>query len=134
MPDKAFLDTNILLYAFCDKDVRKQLIAKKLVLQPALISVQIINEASSNLLKKFNFTEEQIQKFVSSCYKRYDVMAISKAHFLEASVLRNKYSFSYYDSLVVSSALLSGVKTLYSEDMQHGQLIENSLSINNPFL
>jgi predicted nucleic acid-binding protein len=50
MKDKVFLDSNIFLYAFCDKDKQKQLISKKLVLDDAFISVQVINEVSVNLL------------------------------------------------------------------------------------
>lgn len=38
-----------------------------------------------------------------------------------------------YDSLIIATALEASCTTLYSEDMQHGQLIENKLLIINPF-
>ncbi|OQW99615.1 MAG: twitching motility protein PilT, partial [Thiothrix lacustris] len=45
-----------------------------------------------------------------------------------------RYKFSYYDSIIVSSALLSGCQVLYSEDMQHSLLVENQLTIIDPFV
>jgi predicted nucleic acid-binding protein len=47
--------------------------------------------------------------------------------------LRSEYSLSFWDSLIVSSALENNCTTLYSEDMQHQQYIENQLLIINPF-
>lgn len=48
--------------------------------------------------------------------------------------LMNKYDFQLFDSIIVSSALESGCDVLYSEDMNHGQIIEGQLAIINPFL
>ncbi|MEI6154767.1 MAG: DNA-binding protein, partial [Deltaproteobacteria bacterium] len=44
-----------------------------------------------------------------------------------------KYQYSYYDSLIISSALEKKCQILYSEDMQDGQTIEKTLKIVNPF-
>ena len=52
---------------------------------------------------------------------------------IKAFELLQKYNFSYYDSLIVSSALENDCKILYSEDMQDGLLVENKLKIKNPF-
>lgn len=133
MSDKVFLDTNIFLYAFSTKDDRKHIIAEKLILKGATISVQIVNETSNNLIKKLHFDEEKVQNFISSCYKRYEIITISENTFLTASEIRKRYKYSYYDSLVISAALLSNCSVLYSEDMQHKQRIENKLTIINPF-
>jgi predicted nucleic acid-binding protein len=48
--------------------------------------------------------------------------------------IAERYGFSFYDSLIISSALQSGCTVLYSEDMQHGQKIDGQLLISNPFL
>jgi predicted nucleic acid-binding protein len=58
----------------------------------------------------------------------------SDSTILEAFRIAERYGFSFYDSLIISAALESGCNTLYSEDMQHGQLIENRLKIVNPFV
>jgi predicted nucleic acid-binding protein len=51
----------------------------------------------------------------------------------KANVLKNKYGYSFYDSLILAAALECGCNTLYSEDMHDGQVIESSLKIINPF-
>lgn len=51
-----------------------------------------------------------------------------------ATLIADKYHFSFYDSLIIAAALKASYKVLYSEDMQHGQVIENTLTIVNPFL
>jgi len=48
--------------------------------------------------------------------------------------MAERYGFSVYHSLIVSAALLSNCTTLFSEDMQHSQKIENTMAISNPFL
>jgi len=133
MKDSIFLDSNIFLYAFSNKDVEKQKIASLLVIKPAIISTQVINEVSNNLLKKLGFSNVNIGNFAKDCYQQYMVVDFTKNIFIEASELREKYNFSYYDSMIVSSALLSHATILYSEDMHHSQIIEEQLTIINPF-
>jgi len=131
--DKVFLDTNILLYAFSTKDEKKHALAKNLVLSDAVISAQVINEVTVNLLKKFTFDEDQVQRFLESSYSRYEVTELTHEVFSNASNLRKNYLFSYYDSIIVSAALLSGCTILYSEDMHHELIVEKQLKIINPF-
>jgi len=133
MKDSVFLDSNIFLYAFSTKDLTKQKIASLLVLKPLTISTQVINEVSNNLLKKLKFSNDDIAVFVEDCYIRYSIIDFTKNIFTKASELREKYNFSYYDSLIVSSALLSHCTILYSEDMHDGLVVENHLTIINPF-
>jgi predicted nucleic acid-binding protein len=47
--------------------------------------------------------------------------------------LKRKCHHSYWDSLILASALESGSSILYTEDMQHGQIIEKKIKIINPF-
>jgi predicted nucleic acid-binding protein len=48
--------------------------------------------------------------------------------------IKEKYSYSWWDSLVLASALENSCKIIYTEDMQNGQIIENTLKIVNPFV
>ena len=132
MKDKIFIDSNIFLYAFSDKDISKQNISAKIVKQNNTISTQVLNEVSNNMIKKLNFSNKEIEKFISSCYMQYKIIDFSKNIFIKASILRDKYNISYYDSLILSSAVNSKCDILYSEDMQHNQKIED-LTIINPF-
>lgn len=98
------------------------------------MSVQIVNELSVNLLKKTSFKEDNLQILIKSFFQNYNVFYLSENVFLKASKLHQKYNFSYWDSVVVSSAVLGNCNVLYSEDMQHQQIIENQLEILNPFV
>jgi predicted nucleic acid-binding protein len=135
MSDKIFIDTNIFLYAFSDKDIEKQVIAKSLFSENIryIISKQVINECSVNLIKKFGFSEEDIKSFVKSAYKRYEVIGLDKDILLYSSDIRERYGYSYFDSIILSTAIKSNCTILYSEDMQHNQVIEKQLQIKNLF-
>lgn len=134
MSVKLFIDSNIFLYAFSDKELSKQVTAKNIILNGSpTISVQVINEVSNNLLKKLQFHENEVSCFIENCYKRYSVVNLTQEIFSTASKLRNDHQFSYYDSVIVASALMNQCQVLYTEDMQHGQIIEHSLKIRNPF-
>jgi predicted nucleic acid-binding protein len=118
MSDKIFIDANIFLYAFSTLDPAKQLRAKDIVLSPhCVISVQVVNEVSSNLLKKLKLTEEQVNGFVADCYERYALVNFSKSLFVIAANIRQSHS-----------------DVLYSEDMAHNQLMGGRVRIVNPFL
>ncbi len=52
----------------------------------------------------------------------------------EAIALGERYQLSHWDSLIVAAALRANCDTLYSEDMQHGQLIDGRLTVINPFI
>lgn len=134
MKDRIFIDSNIFLYAFSTKDMIKQQIAKDIVISESVISTQVLNEVSVNMVRKLNFGEDQISNFIESSYNRYKIVEITKDVFLTASDIRRKYQFSYYDSMIISAALQKGCEVLYSEDMQHNQIIENRITIINPFI
>lgn len=130
----AFLDTNIWLYAFIKgQNDPRHAIAKSLLQQcKPVVSTQVINEICTNLLRKVNFTEKQIGQLIESFYEKYRVIQFSRIVLLKASDLRQRYSFSFLDSLIVSSALQGNVSILYSEDMQDGLVVDSRLSIVNP--
>ncbi len=134
-PDSCFIDTNVWLYAFVEsQDENKTRVAKELIEnnQPA-ISAQVINEVCVNLIKLTDFSEDEIQALIASFYRRYPIFELSREVLVQASRLRGRYAFSFWDSLIVSSALQSGAGVLYSEDMQDGLIVEDRLEIQNPF-
>jgi predicted nucleic acid-binding protein len=105
MQGSVFVDSNIFLYAFSDLDLDKQKIASRIVSQEnCVISSQVLNEVSNNLLKKLSFKNSEISRFIESAYSRYWVSSVCKDTFLKACELRENYNFSYYDSLIVASA------------------------------
>ncbi len=140
MPDNqrtlCFIDTNIWLYAFIETDeTAKSTLARTLIQESEpIISTQVVNEVCVNLLRCANFTEEQISRLVESFYEKYQITELTKPVLLMASQLRQRYSLSFWDNIIVASALSAGVSVLYSEDMQHGLIIEEQLLVYNPFV
>ena len=140
MPDNqvptCFIDTNIWLYAFIEGDDSVKSAAARMLIQETdpVISTQVINEVFVNLLRRANFSEEQVYRLIESFYEKYPVIELSKSGLLTASQLRQRYSLSFWDSTIVASALRAGVSVLYSEDMQHGVTIEERLDVRNPFV
>jgi predicted nucleic acid-binding protein len=136
MQDKYFFDSNVWLYLFLEKGSKKSIIAKQYIKLSVLnnqivISWQVINEVCVNLLKK-GFTEQQVLSIVEWLYKIATIQDFKIEMLLKASSLREQYSISYWDSLIVSAALESNCCLLYSEDMQDGLKI-GSLTIRNIF-
>jgi predicted nucleic acid-binding protein len=119
-PASCFVDTNIWLYAFVGGDDRRKSACAKSLLEvsrPVIVSPQVINEVCVNLIKKAQFPEPQVQQLIESFYAKYVVIEVSKALLLTASALLEQYAFSFWDSIIVASALQAGASVLYSKDM-----------------
>jgi predicted nucleic acid-binding protein len=52
----------------------------------------------------------------------------------QAGKFGQRYRFAWYDSLIIAAALAAGCYILYTEDMQHGQVINGKLTLLNPFV
>ena len=134
-----FLDSNVLLYLFDETAPRKKQTARKIIVRAlakkdTAISFQVVQEALNAITKKFNvpLTSDQAEEFLRDTLIPLWKVNPSIDLYRNAISVQSRYGFSYYDSLIVSAALDAGCKTLYSEDMQHGQKIER-LTIENPF-
>jgi predicted nucleic acid-binding protein len=140
---KCFIDTNLFIYALTQsnkqQDVTKhqeilKLFGQLLPKAQIITSVQVVNECHFVLRRKFSLDELSVSHAIQS-----GVLAIAQVESLElidyhcASQLRQNYALSYWDSLVCASALRSKASELYSEDMQHGLVIDGKLKVVNPF-
>jgi predicted nucleic acid-binding protein len=134
-----FLDSNVWLYAISQRTEdpaheRKHSIAVSMTQGENLItSFQVINEVCVNAIRKLSFNEEEINALIISFYDSCFVIEQSRNLLTEASQLRIRYRFSFWDSLIVASALQSKASILYSEDMQGGLKVSSELEIVNPF-
>ena len=134
MSGKIFLDTNILVYLYSGDEPEKQAAALKLIEQNnANISTQVLSELANTLSRKFALPFDIVAQAVAEVQEGCAVFPVMPETIYQALALAKKYQYSYYDSLILASALSAGCSTLFTEDMQHGQVIENSLTINNPF-
>ncbi|RKR81647.1 putative nucleic acid-binding protein [Mucilaginibacter gracilis] len=134
MSDKVFLDTNIVVYSHSDYDLVKQTKAQAIILQQqTIISTQVIQETANTLNKKLKNTWPEVISALSSITNNSEVHTNTDKTILLACTIAEKYRFSFYDCLIIAAALETESQILYSEDMQHNQLIENKLRIVNPF-
>lgn len=122
MKDKKFLDTNVLVYAKLEDEgsKRKRDAAIELIQQISgcpVISVQILNEFASVLIKH-NISNQEIKESITEIVEDSIVIPIDMDIIWEAWRIRDKYQFSYWDSMVIAAALLAECETLYSEDLR----------------
>jgi predicted nucleic acid-binding protein len=133
MPAKRFLDTNVLIYAVAKNDPRAST-AEALLASGSVVSIQSLNEFVSVARRKLGMPWKQVNEFLDLiCSLCPDPVPISLDTHKAAVAIAEKYGYSIYDALVASAALEAGCKTLYSEDLQDGQIINRQLTIRNPF-
>jgi len=137
MNDKMFIDTNIWVYAKIDGNDsikhKKAISLLRNLPNQIVISTQVINEYYSALSKN-KIKDIDIQTSIEQILPNVNVQAISIATIKKSWDVKLKYNFSVYDSLIIASALEADCKILYTEDLQHNQLIENKLRVVNPFI
>jgi len=137
MSDRVFIDTNILLYAYSETELNKSSIANDLIfatdISSRFISNQVINECVNILFKKFKLKSNDVERAVLEIDKNFSLVSFDFYTQIKAINLKSDYSLNYYDALIIATALENNCNTLFSEDMQHAQVIDNSLTIINPF-
>jgi predicted nucleic acid-binding protein len=130
-----FVDTNVFIYALADDqpEAKHSRAIELLESSDLAISTQVLNELSATLRNKSRLPEDALQSIVESLLRRYEVTVLNIEDILEAFLLRKEYQLSYWDSLIVASALRSNANILYSEDMQDGLIIRGRMTVINPF-
>lgn len=135
MKDKIFLDTNIIIYCYSNSEIEKQTIARSLFerYDSLFISKQVINEMTNILFKKFKLESYQVENTIIEISKIVNTYDFNLDTQVKAIQLKNNYNLQYYDALIIATALENNCKILFSEDMQNNLIIENKLTIINPF-
>ena len=128
----AFFDTNILVYA--QQAGAKADRARALLLGGGKLSVQVLNEFTAVVRRKQAKEWREIGQAISDVLALVDPpLALTLDLHDAARALAEDQQLSFYDALIVASAIGGGCDVLYSEDMQHGRRI-GGLAIVNPFL
>ncbi len=140
MSGSYFLDTNIFVYSFDARHPSKQktaqaLIEKALLDNNGLVSYQVVQEFLNVALRKF---EKPFSALEARSYLDLVLAPLCRALptfklYQRALELKEETGFSFYDALILASALEAGCKTLYTEDLGHRQRVAG-LTIQNPFL
>ncbi len=133
MRDRVFFDTNILIYSI-SQEVEQSEKAEALLVLGGYVSVQVLNEFVAVARRKLGMSWQEISDALAAIRTLcHPPLAIRVSTLDSAVALSSRYGYTIYDSLILSSALEAKCTILYSEDMRGGQVIENRLTILNPF-
>jgi predicted nucleic acid-binding protein len=133
MNGNIFLDTNVFIYAYSNDLIKKKRSFELLNLL-CITSTQVLSELGNVCFKKLKFSETSVSKAIKETMDSCDIFIVNETTIQRAVFIKGRYNYSYYDSLILAAALESDCSVLYSEDLQNGQIIENSLKIINPFI
>jgi predicted nucleic acid-binding protein len=135
---KIFLDTNVIIYAYDNSagvkhEIARQIVADLWTSGQGLLSTQVIQEFYVNVTRKIpkplaiDLAREIIVDFI-----KWDMVVNDGDSILDAIAIQQRHKFSFWDAMIISSAVSGGADMLYSEDLSHGQTI-NGVAIVNPF-
>jgi predicted nucleic acid-binding protein len=134
MPARVFLDTNVFVYLSSTDDPAKKTIAgRALNAFDCAISTQVINELSNVLLRKYDKSTTEVKCTIQAIESTCDILLVTIATTELALEIHDTTNYSYYDSLIVASALESDCQYLLSEDLQDQRIIKDKLTIVNVF-
>ncbi len=127
-----FFDTNVPLYLLSG-DSAKAARAEVLLARGGLISVQVLNEFAAVARRKYATPWPAVASALAALRHVCQVEPLTVATHERALALAQRHGFPIYDATIAASALEAGCRTLYSEDFQHGQVLDG-MTIRNPFV
>ena len=140
MSGRFFLDTNIFVYSFDAQQATKArkaalLIQRAVDTGAGVISYQVVQEFFNVAFRRFSptMTGAEAEEYLSIVFRPLLAVHSSPALYFAALRIKSQNRIGWYDSLMIAAALESGCDILYSEDLQHGQKIDD-LRIQNPFV
>lgn len=138
MSGKAFVDTNILIYAHDENESSKHDHAVRLIdqlwdEQRGVLSTQVLQEFAINLRKsiRLRLSSAEVRRRIES-FLAWEIVINPPRAIVRALEIEGKYKVSFWDAMIVQAAVNAGCEVLYSEDLSHGQEYEGVLVV-NPF-
>jgi len=128
--NRAFFDTNILLYLLSDDTKADK--AEALIAMGGVVSVQVLNEFASVAFRKLKMTWSEIREILATIRGICEVIPVTVEIHEAGLPIAERYGLSLYDSLILAAAAKAECRIVYSEDMQDGQVLQN-ITICNPF-
>ena len=139
MSAEFFIDTNVFVYHLDTTDLRKHQVAERIVRDAlatgnACISSQVVQECLNVALRKAQvaLTLDAARAYLNVVLVPLMQVTANEALYHRALDVQARWRFSFYDALVVAGAMAAGCRTLLSEDMQHGQVLD-TLTVIDPF-
>lgn len=134
-----FLDTNVLVYLFDPDTPAKQAIAQQLLNEAmnsgrGTISTQVVQEFVHLAVRKFRqpMTINECREYLQTVLLPLCQHFPSISTYDRAILIMQETGYAFYDALIVTAAVESGCRVLYTEDLHHDRVIQN-MRIVNPF-
>lgn len=128
----SFFDTNVLVY-LASGDIAKADRAEALVQAGGAISVQVLNELANVAQRKMRLTWSETHAFLAPLRENLTVHPLTEAAHVAGLALAERYKLSVYDAMIAAVAQEAGCAVLWSEDFQHGLVLDGGLRVLNPF-
>ncbi|MFH1983553.1 MAG: PIN domain-containing protein [Pseudomonadota bacterium] len=138
MTDRIFLDTNVLVYTYDTHNGAKQRVAENILRmsienENAVISVQVLGEFFNVITRKISSPMAPVEALeIIRTLEILPVQEIDRAMVTRAIDTYQRYSISYWDSLIVAAAERSQCARILSEDLNDGQQYYG-ITVQNPF-
>jgi predicted nucleic acid-binding protein len=127
-----FVDTNVLLYVVSD-ELDKIIRTQQVINSSPFISVQVLNEFVSVSRRKLKLEWDELNEVLAPLRNRCRIIDLKLEIHERAMELAESSLINIYDACIVAAAEHAGCRTLFSEDLNHGQRI-GGVTVCNPFL
>ena len=137
MTDNIMLDTNIWIYLYSKQSIGKSEIVRQLLASNSenlTLSTQILGELYNVFRRKKLVPLDQATKILQMMIHSFAIEPIDHPKVSIALEISSRYGYTYWDSVVIATAIDCNCTVLYSEDMQHNILICDRLRIINTFI
>ncbi|WP_322091700.1 PIN domain-containing protein [Paraburkholderia bannensis] len=134
-PTRFAIDSNVIAYLFSGDAAKADRAESLLVHRTSkpVISTQVMNEVTLVMSRKMRLAWPEIDALLDDVEALCEIVPLTLDVHKEARRVAAHYGFRFYDSCIVAFALLEDCEVLYSEDMQHGQVIFDRLTVIDPF-
>jgi predicted nucleic acid-binding protein len=136
---RQFVDTNILMYAHDATAGRKHEVAKAMLLElwethGGCLSIQVLQEFYVNVTQKIPVPLNRSKaRQILTKLSQWIVHSPGVNDVLSAIDLQSEYAISFWDAMIVQSALRTGCTQIWSEDLSHGG-VYGTVRVVNPFV
>lgn len=134
MTDVYSVDTNILIYLHDKFNDAKRTKAKAILADNPKIAAQVISEYLNTARRLLDLSKDDLLIQAAELFQPCEIIPTSASTLFLAASLVKKYQFQIFDSVIVAASLQSNCSVLFSEDMHHGLVVNNTLTIVNPFV
>jgi predicted nucleic acid-binding protein len=131
---KFAVDTNVLVYSHSQDDLFKQEVARNLIVHAPIISTQVLSEYINVLKRLLPLSKKDLLHLCMQTVAHGNIHPVDTSTLKIAEQIIRQYDLQIFDSIIVAAAVEAGCNILYTEDMHHNMIINDQLTIINPFL